>query len=144
MVYSSSLSSPLLLVLISTLALIQAGNNNAQRHQADPVYLIAKNYSYCCCNPCRCISNCSCDIFHQYILLSSSKETVDSYCFLFMFVYVFFYIFFKFSKSTTSILNHVYESILFILIILSNLINNFNVSLSWFIMSTHITFFCYI
>ena len=41
MVYSS-LSSPSLLVLISTLALIQAGNTNAQRHQADPVYLIAK------------------------------------------------------------------------------------------------------
>ena len=33
MVYSSSLL---------VLTLIQAGNNNAQRHQADPVYLIAK------------------------------------------------------------------------------------------------------
>ena len=38
MIYFSSLSSPSLLVL----TLIQAGNNNAQRHQADPVYLIAK------------------------------------------------------------------------------------------------------
>lgn len=42
MAYSSSLSLLSLLVLISTLALIQAGNNNAHKHHAEPVYLIAK------------------------------------------------------------------------------------------------------